>query len=155
VVLAFSRENHLGVDIESFNRDSNLEKLAHYSFSKKEISQIEALEGEGYRDRFFSLWTLKEAYMKADGRGMSLPLKSFSFVFDKENKSLVGFESSHVASDENWLFWQYETPFDSYISMALRSEFKDCASYEVKLKNITGFSQAIDCSLPLCGSLSR
>ena len=81
VVLSFSKEAILGVDIESFVRISDLDKLAQYSFSETEYSQIQKLEGEAFRDRFFSLWTLKEAYIKADGRGMSLPLKSFSFYF--------------------------------------------------------------------------
>lgn len=149
VVLAFSTEASLGIDIESFVRDSDLEKLARYSFSEKEQSQIEELVGDDFRDRFFSLWTLKEAYMKADGRGMSLPLKSFSFVYDDDNKYLSSFESEHLDPNENWLFWQYETELECFVSLMLRSELKDRSDYRIRVRKVEGRGQSVDMSLPL------
>lgn len=149
VVLAFSDEAVLGVDIESFLRASELDKLARYSFSEKEFSQITKLEGECFRERFFSLWTLKEAYIKADGRGMSLPLKSFSFIFDEENKSLAGFESEHLGASEKWRFWQYETELDAFISLALKSE--SLADYKVRHRKVVGLGQHEEVVLALRG----
>lgn len=138
VALAFSTESRLGIDMESFDRDSDLAKLARYSFSEKELSQIEGLAKDEFRDRFFSLWTLKEAYMKADGRGMSLPLKSFSFIYDANNERLTELRSEHITKDENWLFWQYETNLDSFLSIAICPQEQAKKAFTVKQREVVG-----------------
>ena len=50
-------------------------------FSSQELVQLEALGGPEKLDRALSVWTLKEAYVKARGVGLSLPLNKFSFLF--------------------------------------------------------------------------
>ena len=63
-------------DIEK-NVNAPLEIAEHYFYSS-ERKYIEAAVDPG--KAFFTLWTLKESYMKMTGRGMSLPLDSFEIV---------------------------------------------------------------------------
>lgn len=71
----------LGVDIERI-RSVN-EKLAERFFTKEEAAFLEETVPTE-RDRVFTaLWTRKESYMKAVGKGMSLPLRDFSVIGDK------------------------------------------------------------------------
>ena len=66
----------VGCDIEQ-NVNAPLEIAEHYFYSS-ERKYIEAAVDPG--KAFFTLWTLKESYMKMTGRGMSLPLDSFEIV---------------------------------------------------------------------------
>ena len=50
-------------------------------FSQLELAKLETLRGHERLDRALSLWTLKEAYIKARGTGMSSSMKGVSFVF--------------------------------------------------------------------------
>lgn len=54
-----------------------LEVAEHY-FYHSELAYIKAAKNKD--KAFFTLWTLKESYMKMTGRGMSLPLDSFEVV---------------------------------------------------------------------------
>jgi 4'-phosphopantetheinyl transferase len=76
-LLAFARGRALGVDIEIIREDFDPVALAHRFFSKHEQGQLAALDpSEKYRG-FFRCWTRKEAYIKAVGTGLSLPLDQF------------------------------------------------------------------------------
>jgi 4'-phosphopantetheinyl transferase len=72
----------VGVDVESFTRAEEIVLLARRVFSAAERAQFEVLPITARPDRALSLWTLKEAYMKARGMGLSLPLDGISFLFD-------------------------------------------------------------------------
>ncbi len=67
----------IGVDIELWRRTSDEAALVRRYFSACEIAAYEALEPEQRLHSFFDCWTRKEAYVKAVGRGLGLPLDSF------------------------------------------------------------------------------
>lgn len=71
----------VGIDAEPYARAAEILPLAPDVFSPGEQAQLHALPAEARPDRALSLWTLKEAYIKARGLGLSLPLARFSFLF--------------------------------------------------------------------------
>lgn len=79
VVLAVDSEP-VGVDIEQ-RRARNYEGIAHISFHEKEQAQLK--RSANRQKTFYDLWTLKESYMKAVGRGFNLPPSSFYFELGK------------------------------------------------------------------------
>jgi 4'-phosphopantetheinyl transferase len=76
-LLAFTRRREIGVDVEQLRPDSDLEGVARRFFSAHEQNQLAALPTEKRVDAFFRCWTRKEAYIKATGDGLSLPLNQF------------------------------------------------------------------------------
>jgi 4'-phosphopantetheinyl transferase len=78
-LIAHGRE--VGVDVEARQRSAEIAGVARKAFSAREREQLEALEGEARLERALTLWTLKEAYIKARGMGMALPLDEISFLF--------------------------------------------------------------------------
>jgi 4'-phosphopantetheinyl transferase len=80
-VCLVAQGTEVGVDVEPRARAEEIAALAPEVFSRREREQLEALRDAGRLDRAVSLWTLKEAYIKARGLGLSLPLGKFSFVF--------------------------------------------------------------------------
>ena len=77
-LLAFSRGQALGIDIEYQRPMPRAEALARRFFSKDESDAIQALEPHLRQAAFYRCWTRKEAFIKATGDGFSFPLDRFS-----------------------------------------------------------------------------
>jgi 4'-phosphopantetheinyl transferase len=76
-LFAFTREREIGVDVEQVRRDFDLEGIARRFFSLHEQKELADLPTAEKIDAFFRCWTRKEAYIKATGDGLSLPLSQF------------------------------------------------------------------------------
>jgi 4'-phosphopantetheinyl transferase len=76
-LLAFARGRALGVDVEQLRENFDQEAIARRFFSEKEQRQLAALQPSERYQGFFRCWTRKEAYIKAQGTGLSLPLHQF------------------------------------------------------------------------------
>jgi 4'-phosphopantetheinyl transferase len=76
-LLAFARGRALGVDVEQVRENFDHEAIARRFFSEEEQRQLVALAPSDRHRAFFLCWTRKEAYIKAQGTGLSLPLKQF------------------------------------------------------------------------------
>jgi 4'-phosphopantetheinyl transferase len=74
---AFSCDREIGVDVEAIRIDINGDELAARFFSAKEIAELRSLPGDTRAEGFFLCWTRKEAYVKALGLGLGIPLDSF------------------------------------------------------------------------------
>ncbi|EFM10630.1 4'-phosphopantetheinyl transferase [Paenibacillus curdlanolyticus YK9] len=72
----------VGIDVEAIKPIDMA--VAHRFFSSVECGQLAELTPEQQQLRFYELWTLKESYIKAVGKGLSLPLNSFSFRFQAD-----------------------------------------------------------------------
>ena len=75
ILVALSLDGAVGIDVEPIDREVEVAELAQAHFHPEEISRILAEDGEEQRVAlFFRCWTRKEAVVKADGRGLRLPL---------------------------------------------------------------------------------
>ena len=118
----------VGIDLELQSRrlrnHGNEVKLARRYFSEAETASIEReTDGEARRALFIRLWTLKEAYVKAIGRGIGAPpgLSSFTFSFDDD----AGIEF-HAGDDEpgrngSWKFGLLEPIDGSLAAICVKS----------------------------------
>ncbi len=73
---------HVGVDIEK--REPGRRDIASRFFHRDEVRYINSLSSGSRDAAFYSLWTLKESFVKTTGRGLDLPLRSF--CIDIRNK---------------------------------------------------------------------
>lgn len=73
----------VGVDVEVI-RPIDLQ-IASRFFSKKEAEIIMRLPEQNRLEYFYKIWTLKESYIKAIGKGLSIPLDSFSILIEESN----------------------------------------------------------------------
>ena len=76
-LLGFVRTRAIGVDVEKITPSPDARKLAERFFSVRERESLGNLSGDELRAAFFRCWTRKEAYVKARGEGLSLPLHQF------------------------------------------------------------------------------
>lgn len=73
VLYAVARDREIGVDLERVRADVPYE-VAERFFSPRERAALRELPSDLRRTAFYTLWTSKEAYLKARGVGLSLPL---------------------------------------------------------------------------------
>jgi 4'-phosphopantetheinyl transferase len=72
----------LGVDVEKATRGPDILEVAPTVFTRRELAELRSLPEDAQLRRCVTLWTLKEAYIKAIGTGLSAPLDLFGIVFD-------------------------------------------------------------------------
>jgi 4'-phosphopantetheinyl transferase len=77
LLVAVTAGRALGVDVEQIRPDIEVEEIATRFFSSNEQGALGKLTGAAQVDAFFDCWTRKEAYIKAKGEGLSLPLDQF------------------------------------------------------------------------------
>jgi 4'-phosphopantetheinyl transferase len=76
MLLAVAHAREVGVDVEGVrNSGVAVEEIYETVLSEPEKRALARIGGEDKRTTFLRFWTLKEAYIKADGRGVSLPLE--------------------------------------------------------------------------------
>ena len=75
VVFAIANGFEVGVDIEEIHPISDLEATASIFLSADDLADLEALPTDRKLERFFTLWTCKEALLKACGSGFTSPAK--------------------------------------------------------------------------------
>jgi 4'-phosphopantetheinyl transferase len=77
-LIAIATASNVGVDLEYIRAQSDYADIARRFFSAAEVDYLIALPSHLYAETFFSCWTKKEAYLKACGEGLAIPLNSFS-----------------------------------------------------------------------------
>lgn len=124
---AVSEAGDVGLDAEHIGRDADLERLARRFFAPDEVAFLDGLAGVARRRAFFAVWTLKEAFLKARGEGISVPLGSFSF---DPSSSPPGFRCGpELDGDPSaWRFRAWPVDPDHVVSVALRGGGGDASA---------------------------
>jgi 4'-phosphopantetheinyl transferase len=107
VACAFSRGLEVGVDVEYTARAVELLTVAERVFSRVELSGLRALSADVQRERFFDLWTLKEAYIKAIGKGLAAPLRAITFRAEQADPVPVSFAPEAEDDGARWRLRRY------------------------------------------------
>ena len=105
VVLGIAAGRSLGVDVEYTRRRADTVSLERY-FAPAERAALAALPAGQRRRRFFELWTLKEAYLKARGLGLRLPLHGCAFEWSVPGEVRLAVSGACAAGPQRWALAQ-------------------------------------------------
>lgn len=122
VVILVSRNAEIGVDIENTHNSMRTEEgrllsIAENFFSTTEVDDLLKQPIEAQQRYFLQLWTLKESYIKAIGKGLSADLKEFSFQFIRPNQ-LSFIDHSHGSTLKTCRSWHYQSNHHSLLSLS-------------------------------------
>jgi 4'-phosphopantetheinyl transferase len=104
--LAIARRRPIGIDAEHIERTIQWQQLAHDVLAEPEADFLADLPDSQRTRCFFRFWTLKEAYIKGCGKGLSIPLKSFWFDLASADSPQIRFALAQQSERETWSFWQ-------------------------------------------------
>lgn len=102
VLYAFSKNHELGVDLEYIRELPDVEMLARHFLTPYEYAGFCNAVPAGRTRAFFCCWTRKEAYTKATGQGLSLPLDSFSVPMESERLAKATIMPASDAGASDW-----------------------------------------------------
>lgn len=107
IVAVLGGDRGVGIDVESQNRDANVEELAERVLSENEQEWWQSFPVSDRSALFFHVWTCKEAFLKALGKGLQRPPQTIECTF--EENTVVGLDdaqgytpSSTEASASQW-----------------------------------------------------
>jgi 4'-phosphopantetheinyl transferase len=108
VVLAVARGREVGVDVENTHAHNVDFGIADHFFAPAEVAALSNVPPDERQFRFFEYWTFKEAYIKARGMGLSIPLDKFSFDYPSDRHVCLSIEAELADDPERWQFWQFQ-----------------------------------------------
>lgn len=123
VLCALARGREVGVDVEDLRRRPVDRDVVRRYCTPAEIADIQA-HGDRWHDRFLRYWTLKEAYLKARGLGISMPLAEIGFTPEADRTRIL-FLGSLAGTDDRWAFFMGQ-PTDRHV-VALAASTEDGA----------------------------
>lgn len=117
IVLAVATHRMLGVDVENIVWRKTSIDLAERFFAADEVAALQALPPRLQSYRFFEYWTFKEAYIKARGMGLSLPLDQFSFHYPDDRSVSLIIQPELADEPARWQFWQFQPTADHLVAV--------------------------------------
>lgn len=101
-LFAFTIGHDLGIDVEQIRPDRSTRDIAERFFAPREVDALFALPDEQHTEAFFRCWTRKEAYIKAKGEGMAIPLDSFAVSLAPEAPAELLWVKDGPAESSRW-----------------------------------------------------
>lgn len=132
IVLGVTQCRALGVDVENARvREAPIDIAKHY-FAPQEVAALAAAPPYQQQYRFFEYWTLKEAYIKARGMGLSLPLDKFSFHYPDSRSVEIAIDPELADDCARWQFWQFQPASEYFVAVCAERERSQAPSLIVR-----------------------
>jgi len=120
-ILAVGKAEFIGVDVEVIHATRDLVGIAESYYHPHEFTQLQTLADTAQIDYFYRLWTLKEAFFKALGTGISAGLEKIAFELadDKISAQIAATLAEHGAE---WQFHQWALSTQDYCALTCKSQ---------------------------------
>ena len=154
VVCAVAAEGQVGVDVESLDRMTTGLPLARRFFASAEVEQLMELPAALRREAFLQIWTLKEAYIKAIGDGMALPLDQFFFDLSATAPARLHLSGKQERLATEWLFAQCRLASRHHISLGVTNDAiageKEKSRVVIRARELKSLSSPIPDAFTVC-----
>lgn len=114
---ALTLDCDIGLDVEATTRDVDALKLAEHMFAPREYAVLARAPAARLTETFLAFWTLKEAYVKAIGKGLSQPLQAFSFDLAT---CAIWFDDTLADKPETWRFERLRPGAEHIMALGVR-----------------------------------
>lgn len=101
-LVAVTQYRIIGVDVERMREGISSLVIARQYFSPAEVAEFDTVPVEQRETAFFTCWTRKEAFIKAKGLGLSLPLDSFDVSLTPNEPAILRAVRPHPQEAARW-----------------------------------------------------
>jgi 4'-phosphopantetheinyl transferase len=139
-LLAIARAE-LGVDLEPAHGGTDDELIARSFFSAAEVEALRALPHEERRQAFLRCWTRKEAFLKATGDGLTVPLHHFEVTLAPNEPAALRWTAWSRSEPRSWRLLDVSWACPGHIAaLALRADAHRIVAYDSQKASITAQS---------------
>ncbi len=131
---AVADHGEIGIDVESVQRKHDVLAIAQRFFSAHEYAALRDSPIEQRQEAFIAHWTVKEAYLKARGLGLSGGLRQFSVVFTSGQAIRLQLTDSLHDTAERWVLWRASP--DDHHRLAVCVEHTDTAAVPPRTQRV-------------------
>ncbi|MBS1799373.1 MAG: 4'-phosphopantetheinyl transferase superfamily protein [Acidobacteria bacterium] len=125
ILIALSRSGDVGIDIERIDSSLDIMEVAESAFHPDEVASLRSIDSpETKRLAFYRCWTQKEAIIKADGRGLSLPLTCFKVPL--LSSTSLPIEIAEPSGEPGKSYILSDIPLDAPVVGAIATDSHDC-----------------------------
>jgi 4'-phosphopantetheinyl transferase len=118
--LAITTAWDIGVDVECEDRPISPLEIAEHYFAPAELDWLRRQPPGDRKGRFVDLWSLKEAYIKARGLGLSLALDQFAIDLSDRNRPGLSFGAGSEDDPNDWKLFLFRPKANSALGVAIR-----------------------------------
>ncbi len=120
VACVVARDREIGVDIEHVDKQRATLTIAKSVFAPDELADLQQVAESRRLERFYAYWTLKEAYIKARGMGLAIPLDEFHFELDDGALPRLVIQPSLGDDASDWQLAQSQPSAKHRLALAIR-----------------------------------
>lgn len=121
-LIAIGNGHKIGVDVEKHRHDMEYEKIAQRFFSEREKIELKKLSTDQKVIGFFNCWTRKEAYIKAQGLGLLLPLDDFDVSLTPNQPAILHATRPDPQEASNWILFSVQVHPDHTGAVAVNGK---------------------------------
>ncbi len=133
---AITRDREIGVDLEGVRADFAWEEIAGRFFAPREVEALRSVPAASQHRAFFNCWTRKEAFVKARGGGLSLPLDQFEVSLALGEPARLIATTGDPQEAPHWSIRELEPAAGYVAAIAVRAQ-----KWELKLCELSGFCE--------------
>ena len=133
LLCGISLTNRIGIDIQEIYPISSLDRIINNFFSPTEIQYLRSLPSrEAYQEKFFAIWTAKEAYLKAVGEGIQGSFNQMSTIPDSTDLKIFKLDLPDSTKTEmNWTIKSVEVSQGYSAALAFDGKLDELSRYEL------------------------
>ncbi|MUL38597.1 4'-phosphopantetheinyl transferase family protein [Gloeocapsopsis dulcis] len=129
-LIAVTQSYDIGVDLESVRSDFPCQQIAERFFSPTEVAVLRSLPPDLQTTAFFTCWTRKEAFIKATGKGLSLPLDTFDVSLIPGEPAKLLYTAWDESEAQRWALQEIIPGFGYVGAIALPNKDWDLKRYQ-------------------------
>jgi len=133
IAVAFCDDREVGIDVEAADRKANL-MIAERYFTPAEVDFLQKTPSQQRLHAFLRLWTIKEAYLKMTGAGLSRPLDSFEIQHSGDKISIYENQTR-----QDCTIFQDETDCKHIITVCVKGAENNFLLKRQNMKSIINF----------------
>ena len=127
---ALSLQHDVGIDVERVDYSFDIDGVATSVLSHAERVALSRFTGTARYTYFFKLWTLKEAYIKAVGKGLALPLEAITLQLESDATPRITF--TEPMKDDTSMWWLHVADMEGTHSLAVASNVSGKPRFSMK-----------------------
>lgn len=134
---AFTTQDKVGIDLEYLCSRTDPLQIARRFFAPQEYELIASLEEKKQQEVFLHIWTIKEAYLKATGEGLSGSIDAAEVLFKEDRPIGLAAIGGNLQKAAEWLVYSFIPAENFMATVVVENKLNQIQQQKIKFWNIS------------------